>query len=666
MFKRSKSKYIDFSKLYEIAEEIYEENPLVKRKKKKRPLFLFFKYFFLVFLLLFLILLIVFAFNFIRFKKIYQNILVGKNNLEYSVEEFKQKDYEKSKLFANIAQNNFQNALNSLNFYQKNQQIKKITYLKNQFDDLNNLILASNILSKSIVQGSDFAENLNKVLGVDNLAFPQKSQKEKEKIIKAIYSGGSNLGKIQKNVSLAILSLNKIHYNGLLFLLKGKINKIKDNLIYANTLLKQTIPLSHFLPVLAGSPQKSSFLVFLQNKDELRPTGGFLGTYGILETKNGEILRFDTHDIYHMDMPVKDKLNIKPPKPLEKYLGVKKWFLRDANWSPDWLTSAKTLLNFYKKEDALLPSKDKINNFEGDFDGVIGITPDFITDLIKITGPIQVDDEIYTEKNFTKLLEYKVEKGYVLDGVSSWHRKEEVGKIAKVLQTKLFNLKNEKYLELLNAVGRNLDQKNIIFYFQDKNQEDFVIKQNWSGNMQASEGDFLMVVDANMASYKTDSVINRKINYTVDESINGIFADLKISYAHRGGFDWRTTRYRTYTRVYVPEGAELLRVSGQSDDEVLAYKELGKTVFAVFLSVEPGEIGTLEFKYKLPNSVKNDQNYKLYVQKQPGKQSELTIDFKALNMIKSYNPNGFYVEKNGNEVKWNTDLDVDKKFEIDF
>jgi len=43
-----------------------------------------------------------------------------------------------------------------------------------------------------------------------------------------------------------------------------------------------------------------------------------LGTYGILQTQNGDVLRFDSHDIYHMDQPMEALrlLRIVPPAPL--------------------------------------------------------------------------------------------------------------------------------------------------------------------------------------------------------------------------------------------------------------------------------------------------------------------------------------------------------------
>ena len=490
-------------------------------------------------------------------------------------------------------------------------------------------------------------------------------------ILEFIFESGPDINGLKANIDLAVINLNQISNSFLLFPLKGKINTLKAELLKVQDLLRQAVPMSQLIPQLMGYPEKSSFLVLLQNSDELRPTGGFLGTYGILETDSGEILRYDTHDIYHMDMPVKDKLDVEPPPPLKKYLGVDKWFMRDANWSPHWPIAANKIEWFFKEENKLLTKKDQVNNFTGEFDGVIGITPKFIIDLLAITGPIYIEGEEYNCNNFIDLLEYRVEKGYAQLGVTSWHRKEVIGDIVEELKLILFDRGFNDLKEVINTVGVNLAQKNIIAYFHDEGMQSIANEQGWSGQVREVPGDYLMVVDANMAALKTDAVVNRNISYKVEQDINGLFADLRVSYANNGQFDWRTTRYRTYTRIYAPLNSQLINASGYSEGEVTTHNELGKTVFSAFISVEPGNIGTLHFYYKLPDDIStliNQREYRLLVQKQPGNTAEsLEVDLGFINSIRSYNPTGFYVYKDSPKtIKWDTDLTVDKEFKIVF
>ena len=153
--------------------------------------------------------------------------------------------------------------------------------------------------------------------------------------------------------------------------------------------------------------------------------------------------------------------------------------------------------------------------------------------------------------------------------------------------------------------------------------------------------------------------------------MSGLFVDLRLNYAHNGDFDWQTTRYRTYTRVYVPWGSELITVEGMSEGEVEVYNELDKTVFGAFISIEPREIGQLHFYYKLPlplHELAKQKEYRLYIQKQPGKTIDsLGLDLKFINRIQSYSPSGFYIYKTGDSsINWETDLKTDKQFLVNF
>ena len=92
------------------------------------------------------------------------------------------------------------------------------------------------------------------------------------------------------------------------------------------------------LPAILGHDGARRYLVIAQNPAELRPTGGFLGTYGILTLDDGRIASLEFHDVYTLDdqqgMPYQE-----PPEELAAYLlGRGSWELADANWSPDFPT----------------------------------------------------------------------------------------------------------------------------------------------------------------------------------------------------------------------------------------------------------------------------------------------------------------------------------------
>ena len=136
---------------------------------------------------------------------------------------------------------------------------------------------------------------------------------------------------------------------------------------------------------------------------------------------------------------------------------------------------------------------------------------------------------------------------------------------------------------------------NILFYFNDPQVQAIAQNLNWSGEVKAVSGDYLMVVDANLAAFKTDRVMEENIFYSLNKSASGVLSKVVVDYKHTGGFDWKTTRYRSYVRVYVPRGSKLVKASGFGDGDIdISQDDFGregyaKDYFGGFVSVEPGE-----------------------------------------------------------------------------
>ncbi|MFH1744963.1 MAG: DUF4012 domain-containing protein [bacterium] len=649
--------------------DIINNIPFIKAKRNLYFVYYFLKLFCAIIVALFAVFLLVALIYSSQIKNIYDNAVAGKKNIDQAVFFVQEKQFAHAAEYAKSAEENFSFSAKGLESLQNNFLINKIGFLSEQIDDAAHLVFTAEMVSRAAVSGSEIGAKMEGALQLKDKGYNELTVEEKRNILATLHDSGPELNSIKEDMDLAAENIEKVSSRGLLFPIKSKVEELKQYVYKARDFLSKAIPLCQLSSPLFGYPDKSSFLVILQNSDELRPTGGFIGTYGILETFNGDTVRFETHDVYHLDMPVKDVFSVAPPAPLEKYLGIKKWYMRDANWSPDWPESAQKIEWFYHGEDDLLPEKNKINNFSDQFDGVIAITPQLVTELLAYIGPITIDGQVYDKDNFVDLLQYKVERGYVQLGVSSWQRKEVVGEIVNELKVKILNRKVEDFFEIFDIIDSNLARKNILIYFHDPEYQKLAEEKGFAGEIKETDGDYLMVVDANMAALKTDAVIKRSIDYKVRQGASGLFADLSVNYAHFGKFDWKTTRYRTYTRVYVPLGSKLISAGGMSDDEVEQYDENGKTVFAVFLSIEPGKIGNLHFLYQLPANVENNAkqgNYNLFVQKQPGNDiGSLNVDLKLINNVESYQPTGFYAEKIGSKrVVWSTNLKADAEFEL--
>jgi len=544
-------------------------------------------------------------------KDYYHQMTTGKNQLEMAVTYIKQQKYSEAEQQATLADTEFNLALNSLSNIKENKVAAYFSPVTASVDDLEYLTKTADILSKSLLRSTAILSKLETATnGRFTTTFSDLSDSDRQQILSVIYQSAPELNGLKANLELSLDNLSKIHRIGILLPVNSQLDNIKTQLTTATNLLNQVVPLTQLLPALAGYPQESEFLVILQNNDELRPTGGFIGTYGIMPIKNGNPGEVVTEDVYHLDMPCIGKLTTTPPDPIKKYMGVDYWWLRDANFSPDFPTSAKQVESMFVAESECA-GKPAVKPT-----AVIAINPGLISDLLSLVGPITVDGATYDSSNFQPLLQYTVEVAYADKNITSWNRKEVINAVVSELKKRLMSLPTKRLTEVLNIFQENIAKRNLQIYFDDNQQEQIAEQLNVTGEIKQSTSDYLMIVDANLAAFKSDSVMKKNISYQVSGNHN-LTATIKLDYKHEGGFDWRTTRYRSYTRIYAPLGSKLINNGGLNDFSVTDDTALGKTVFGFFWTIEPGTEKTASISYSLPDNITNN-NYSLYFQKQSG------------------------------------------------
>lgn len=456
---------------------------------------------------------------------------------------------------------------------------------------------------------------------------------EKGLLLSNIASREEDLKAAQESIHLAAQTLARIPEHGLIGPLLRVVGPLKQQFPLITQALDQAIPATHLLPPILGYPKEKTYLFLLQNNTELRPSGGFIGTYGLLKVSAGEIISLKTDNSYNLDEAAKKLPVVEPPAALKKYLKQNAWYFRDSNWSPDFPTSAEQALLFYQREGGAK-----------NVDGVLAVTPTTISALLKLVGPIKVGEIEFTADNFVDKLQAYVDVGYKSDGQSAAQRKDIIGLMTKELVDRLMKLPIAEWKDVFLIISQQLNAKQLLLYMREAAVQSLLAEQNWAGAIDRTpDVDSLLVVDANLASLKTDLVMARSYFYTVKLDGDRPLAELVITYKHTGKFDWRTnwriTRYNTYVRVYVPGGSELVSSTGAQKQErsnaageVTTTSELGKTVFGAYKSIEPGTESQLKLTYRLPIAVGQQLKqrvYRLQWQKQAGMQTpsiSLAID----------------------------------------
>lgn len=352
------------------------------------------------------------------------------------------------------------------------------------------------------------------------------------------------------------------------------------------------------------------FLILFQNNAELRPGGGYIGSFGILKIRDGQAVDFQVHDSNIFDGRIPD--TIVPPYPMKETLRIPSWKFRDSNWSPDFPTNAAKAEEFYRMGEG------------GErFDGVFAITTEVLSSVLRLTGPIEVPGYpgSYGDANAVDDLQYQVEQAYWKQGRELGERKDIIRILGDEIIRRMKDFGPQKKYDLFQSVIDNLNRKEIQLSFADEALQSRVENAGWSGRVDmAWQEDSLMIVDANLAALKSDRLIDRGVEYTVDLTGQKPVATLAITYKHNGTErDWRTADYQSYLRVYVPKGSWLEMAEGAATAPVYG-DDLGRKYFGMLVQVPLGSEKKVVLKYVLPETVSADY-YDLKIEKQAGMKS---------------------------------------------
>lgn len=389
---------------------------------------------------------------------------------------------------------------------------------------------------------------------------------------------------------------------------EGSIASIDLDIFKDDTGTEETISFWRLVPELAGFTEEKTYLVLFQNNLEIRPSGGYLGNFGIAKVKNGQLTALELHDTNIFDGF--GTVQTDPPQPIEDYLNVTNWQMRDGNWSPDFPTAAQQVEEFYH-----------LQNGTEEFDGIVAVNADILPDLLEFTGPVYLEeyDIEFKAEDALYQLEYEVEKGYVQRGFAAGDRKALFKALVEAVVNKLNGKHFWEQIGLKDLAIKELNKKNVMIYLKNSEYQKTIADLNWDGGVNASyAGNYLMLVEANLAGKKSNYFVDRNVEYMVDFTNSKPEVSLKIEYTHRGtAKDWFTEDYRCYLRIYVPKGSWLVSANG-AEDETKFLDELNKTVFGNWIIVPVGQSKTIEFTYLLPESLTELSESTILVQKQSG------------------------------------------------
>ncbi|NTW09035.1 MAG: DUF4012 domain-containing protein, partial [Anaerolineaceae bacterium] len=497
--------------------------------------------------------------------------------------------------------------------------------------------------------------------------------------------------KIREEFDLALGARNQVQVEQLSPRLQGLLMDELDPLL---GLMDDGLTLSTALPVVLGADGngRKSYLILVQNEDELRPTGGFITTVGKSVLQNGRIISLDFEGVDDRE----DWTRPYPAAPwqLQEYMNAEVLILRDSNWFADFPTSALWAEYLYSFDDPR------------PLDGVIAFDQQFLVMLLGVLGPLEVEGAPYaiTSENAVEYMRSAKDPPAGETAPDGWYRKEFIGNIADAILDELVGGRNNDWRRLAVVMVQALEERHLLLQFDDPMVASLLAKNDWDNAVRPFDGDFLMTVDSNIGFNKTNALVDVSLSYDVNlTELSTPTGSLIVTHQNHSSEDVQCLHfdegqapedyyypmdrcYWNYLRVYKQSGVELVDASPH---EIPAeWIILGRTVparvdlldeeidgvqgFGTLLVVPGGQSLSTGFEFSLPASVISHAEgsdrftYRLKVQKQPGRLADPLV-------IRIHLPNRSQVETvnlealvQGDDLLIETDLRTDVYLEVVF
>lgn len=456
-----------------------------------------------------------------------------------------------------------------------------------------------------------------KQLGEDlfQVIFQQKPTQNIDEIITKLQEisqeNHEKIALIQENIHHADLGLSDAQRETSLV----SYDKLIQESLRNSSSLQQLLPL---LPQILGSSSEKTYAVVFQNNQELRPTGGFVQSIGVITVNKGTIVAKEFFSSYDLDE--KTSGFVAPPEEITRYLGEDRLFLRDSNWDPDFPQSAEKMTWFIE------------NSTNKKIDGIITLDVQALEKLLQAVGPVELPqyNEVITDKNVDERLEFHSEVTFI--------NKEDNPDYSTVLFSALISslekLPADKVSSFYTQVQSMLKENNSLIALKDSNENMSIKNLGWSGSLISPDCpsalhsgecyvDTVAQVEANVGVNKANYYIDRSINHTVTLGEQEITHKRTITYKNNAQTNtWPKGSYKSFIRLYLPKNTTLKNVffnTTEISQEAISNIEVNdRRVFGFLIDVPINSQSIVELEYTQPVSNTLPYSYAFFEQKQPG------------------------------------------------
>jgi hypothetical protein len=428
-------------------------------------------------------------------------------------------------------------------------------------------------------------------------------------------------------------------------------------------------------PTLLGLDQPASFLVEQLDSTELRPGGGFIGSYGIVTFSGGRLTSMQMRDTYLLDKAYTATGSKIPFPPAYHWFPVASlghnWGLRDSNLDADFPTAARYAEQIYHTEGGT-----------NALQGVIAVTPWLVENMLKITGPIYVSEykETITAQNLIDRIHFhqlqeELKGGDVPspDGHSSV-RKRFTELLFEHFFARVRQIWPTAQWQFVSLLRNALTTKDFQIYFNSSTAESLLQSFQLASTIQAPTGDSLFVVDANVSGGKPNNFIHYTLQdrVTIDSSGNAAHSTT-LTYTwpisanqFQNGFGHQST-YDDYVRIYTPPGSVLLAQSGWRPRGT--GKAFGREVWKGSLKLPYGKTRIISLTWMVHGTAGRDAagwHYHYLIQRQAGVTWNLDLQVMLPSCARVIGSPSNLTTNGGTSEKLNRYLTTDLNVGVDY
>lgn len=250
-----------------------------------------------------------------------------------------------------------------------------------------------------------------------------------------------------------------------------------------------------------------TLLVVAQNSSELRPTGGFMGTFGLIQVGPSGIKLDSFSDIYTLPMDTLDE-----PLPQGGQVNYHHFYFRNTNWWMDFPTSTNMMLKFWD------------NMQQPQIDGIVAVDIPLLQALLRVHGPITVPQasEPITAENAMSLLNEVVQHEHS-GQPDRTDRKLAIISLVDEVFGWLDTVHPDKAIPVLKALSTAADEKHAQVFFTDPDAQAAMVKIGWSGALAppADTTDMVAVSNGVIKPSKANYGVSKTLDYAVRLNADG-------------------------------------------------------------------------------------------------------------------------------------------------